>query len=112
MKGPDSRDYENESEYMDDVSRWEDEADMERDRKRDEQAEEEYNENELYSLRTNILAQVVRLERQIPERLEMSASKLTPLIIMTYQAKLDVLASIGLHLPRIEEMRKALKNHN
>jgi hypothetical protein len=42
----------------------------------------------------------------------MSASKLTPLIIMTYQAKLDVLASIGLHLHRIEEMRKALKNHN
>lgn len=110
MKGPDSRDYDNESEYMDDVSRWEDQADMERDRKRDEQAEEEYNENELYSLRTNILAQVVRLERQIPERLEMSS--LTPLIIMTYQAKLDVLASIGLHLPRIEEMRKALKNHN
>lgn len=39
MRGPDKRDYENESDYMDDVNRWEDEADQERDRKRDDLAE-------------------------------------------------------------------------
>jgi hypothetical protein len=39
MRGPDKRDYENESDYMDDVNRWEDEADQERDRKRDDIAE-------------------------------------------------------------------------
>ena len=108
MNGPIYTDYDTFEDYVKDIDEFEVEAESERDWR----SEQEYNENELYSLRTNILAQVVRLERQIPERLEMSASKLTPLIIMTYQAKLDVLASIGLHLPRIEEMRKALKNHN
>ena len=39
MRGPERRDYENESDYMDDVNRWEDEADQERDRKRDDLAE-------------------------------------------------------------------------
>jgi hypothetical protein len=39
MRGPDKRDYENESDYMDDVNRWEDEADQERDRERDDLAE-------------------------------------------------------------------------
>jgi hypothetical protein len=108
MNGPIYTDYDTFEDYVKDIDEFEVEAESERDWR----SEQDYNENELYSLRANILAQVVRLERQISERLEMSASKLTPLIIMTYQAKLDVLASIGLHLPRIEEMRKALKNHN
>jgi hypothetical protein len=39
MTGPQKLDYETTEEYMEDVSRWEDEADQERDRKRDDLAE-------------------------------------------------------------------------